>query len=167
MERLGIKYFLMFIVLVAVQVLFLNQIQFSGFINPYIYILFIMLLPLNSPRYAVLLLAFAIGLAVDVFSNSLGMHTAAAVFIAYLRPIIIRAITNREEELSDYPSLAKTGFAWFTTYTTIMVVIHHVVLFYIEVFSFQNFFSTLYRVFLSSIFSIFVIVLSQFIIFRD
>ena len=167
MERLGIKYFLMFIVLVAVQVLFLNQIQFSGFINPYIYILFIMLLPLNSPRYAVLLLAFAIGLAVDVFSNSLGMHTAAAVFIAYLRPIIIRAITNREEELSDYPSLAKTGFAWFTTYTTIMVVIHHVVLFYIEVFSFQNFFSTLYRVFLSSIFSIFVIVLSQFIILRD
>ncbi len=167
MERLGIKYFLMFIVLVAVQVLFLNQIQFSGFINPYIYILFIMLLPLNSPRYAVLLLAFAIGLAVDVFSNSLGMHTAAAVFIAYLRPIIIRAITNREEELSDYPSLAKTGFAWFTTYTTIMVVIHHIVLFYIEVFSFQNFFSTLYRVFLSSIFSIFVIVLSQFIIFRD
>ncbi len=167
MERLGIKYFLMFIVLVAVQVLFLNQIQFSGFINPYIYILFIMLLPLNSPRYAVLLLAFAIGLAVDVFSNSLGMHTAAAVFIAYLRPIIIRAITNREEELSDYPSLAKTGFAWFTTYTTIMVLIHHIVLFYIEVFSFQNFFSTLYRVFLSSIFSIFVIVLSQFIIFRD
>ncbi len=167
MERLGIKYFLMFIVLVAVQVLFLNQIQFSGFINPYIYILFIMLLPLNSPRYAVLLLAFAIGLAVDVFSNSLGMHTAAAVFIAYLRPIIIRAITNREEELSDYPSLAKTGFAWFTIYTTIMVVIHHIVLFYIEVFSFQNFFSTLYRVFLSSIFSIFVIVLSQFIIFRD
>ena len=167
MERLGIKYFLMFIVLVAVQVLFLNQIQFSGFINPYIYILFIMLLPLNLPRYAVLLLAFAIGLAVDVFSNSLGMHTAAAVFIAYLRPIIIRAITNREEELSDYPSLAKTGFAWFTTYTTIMVLIHHIVLFYIEVFSFQNFFSTLYRVFLSSIFSIFVIVLSQFIIFRD
>lgn len=158
---------MMFIVLVAVQVLFLNQIQFSGFINPYIYILFIMLLPLNSPRYAVLLLAFAIGLAVDVFSNSLGIHTAAAVFIAYLRPIIIRAITNREEELSDYPGLAKTGFAWFITYTTIMVVIHHAILFYIEVFSFQDFFSTLYRVFLSSIFSIFVIVLSQFIIFRD
>ena len=157
----------MFVVLVAVQVLFLNQIQFSGFINPYIYILFIMLLPLNSPRYAVLLLAFIIGLVVDVFSNTLGMHTAAAVFIAYLRPLIIRAITNREEELNDYPGLVQTGVIWFVTYTAIMVVIHHAVLFYLEVFSFHNFFSTLYRVFLSSIFSIFVIVLSQFIIFRD
>lgn len=167
MERLGIKYFLMFIVLVAVQVLFLNQIQFSGYINPYIYILFIMLLPVNSPRYAVLLLAFFIGLVVDIFSNSLGIHTFASVFIAYLRPGIIRVITNREEELSDYPGLAQTGLAWFLSYTAIMVFIHHTVLFYIEVFTFDNFFSTLYRVLLSSVFSIFVIVLSQFIIFRE
>jgi rod shape-determining protein MreD len=167
MERLGIKYFLMFIVLVAVQVLFLNQIQFSGYINPYIYVLFIMLLPLNAPRYAVLLLSFFVGLAVDIFSNSLGIHTFASVFIAYARPAIIRIITNREEELNDYPGLAQTGLAWFLSYTAIMVFIHHFVLFYIEVFTFDNFFSTLYRVLLSSVFSIFVIVLSQFIIFRD
>ena len=167
MERVGIKYFLMFIVLVAVQVLFLNQIQFSGYINPYIYVLFIMLLPLNAPRYAVLLLSFFVGLAVDIFSNSLGIHTFASVFIAYARPAIIRIITNREEELNDYPGLAQTGLAWFLSYTAIMVFIHHFVLFYIEVFTFDNFFSTLYRVLLSSVFSIFVIVLSQFIIFRD
>jgi len=167
MERLGIKYFLMFVVLLAVQVLFLNQIQFSGFINPYIYILFIMLLPLNSPRYSILLLAFFMGLSVDIFSNSLGIHSAASVFIAYLRPYIIRAISNREEELSDYPGLAQNGIGWFISYTAIMVVLHHFVLFYIEVFTFANFFSTLYRVFLSSVFSIFVIVLSQFIIFRE
>lgn len=167
MERLGIKYFLMFIVLVAVQVLFLNQIQFSGYINPYIYLLFIMLLPVNSPKYAVLLLSFFIGLVVDIFSNSLGIHAFASVFIAYIRPFVIRVITNREEELNDYPGLAQTGFTWFLTYTSILVLIHHAVLFYIEVFTFANFFSTLYRVFLSSVFSIFVIVLSQFIIFRD
>ncbi|WP_340114569.1 rod shape-determining protein MreD [Maribellus mangrovi] len=157
----------MFVVLVAVQVLVLNQIQFSGFINPYIYVLFIMLLPLNAPRYAVLLFSFFIGLAVDIFSNSLGIHTFAAVFVAYARPLVIRIITNREEELSDYPGLVQTGVVWFLSYTAIMVVLHHTVLFYIEVFTFDNFFNTLYRVFLSSVFSIFVIVLSQFIIFRD
>lgn len=167
MERSLIKYLLMFVVLVAVQVLVFNQIQFSGFINPYIYVLFIMLLPLNAPRYAVLLLSFLIGLAVDIFSNSLGIHTFAAVFVAYARPLVIRIITNREEELSDYPGLAQTGILWFLSYTAIMVVLHHTVLFYIEVFTFNNFFNTLYRVFLSSVFSIFVIVLSQFIIFRD
>ncbi|MFV0591067.1 MAG: rod shape-determining protein MreD [Draconibacterium sp.] len=156
----------MFVVLLAVQVLFLNQIQFSGYINPYIYVLFIMLLPVSTPRYALMLLAFIMGISVDIFSNSLGVHSAASVFIAYLRPGIIRVITNREEDLSDYPGLAQNGFRWFLGYVLIMVVLHHLALFYLEVFTFANFLNTLYRVVLSSLFSIFVIVLSQFIIFR-
>ena len=167
MQSPVIKYFLMFIVLVAVQVLFLNQVQFSGYINPYIYVLFIMLLPLSTPRYAVILLSFILGLTIDIFSNTLGMHSFASVLIAYLRPAIIRVITNREEDMSDYPGLAATGITWFLSYAGIMVFIHHVTLFYLEVFSLQNFFTTLYRAVLSSVFSIFVIVLSQFIIFRD
>ena len=167
MQSPVIKYFLMFIVLVAVQVLFLNQVQFSGYINPYIYVLFIMLLPLSTPRYAVILLSFILGLTIDIFSNTLGMHSFASVLIAYLRPAIIRVITNREEDMSDYPGLAATGITWFLSYAGIMVFIHHVTLFYLEVFSLHNFFTTLYRAVLSSVFSIFVIVLSQFIIFRD
>lgn len=167
MQNPVIKYFLMFVTLVAVQVLFLNQIQFSGYINPYIYVLFIMLLPLNAPRYAVLLLSFMIGISIDIFSNTLGIHSFASVFVAYLRPAIIRVITNREEDMSEYPGLAQTGFMWFLSYTSIMVIIHHLVLFYIEVFTLNNFFDTFLRAILSSVFSIFVIVLSQFIVFRD
>ncbi|MCK3686274.1 rod shape-determining protein MreD [Maribellus sp. YY47] len=157
----------MFIVLLAVQVLFLNQIQFSGYINPFIYVLFIMLLPVNIPKYALMLLAFAMGISVDVFSNSLGVHSAASVFIAYLRPGIIRVITNREEDMNEYPGLAQTGWRWFLGYAILMVLLHHLALFYLEVFTFANFLNTLYRVILSSVFSFFVIVLSQFIIFRD
>lgn len=167
MQNPVIKYFLMFVILVAVQVLLLNQIQFSGYMNPYIYVLFIMLLPLNAPRYAILLLSFFIGLSIDVFSNTLGMHSFASVFIAYLRPAVIRLTTNRQEDMSDYPGLAQTGILWFISYTAIMVVIHHFMLFYIEVFTMKNFFITFLRAILSSVFSIFVIVLSQFIVFRD
>ncbi len=167
MGRILIKYVTIFLVLVFVQVLFLNQVQFSGFVNPYIYILFVMLLPLNSPRYLVLISAFLLGLSVDVFSNTLGIHAFATVFVSYLRPIIIRLITNREEDMSEYPGLRQNGFIWFLYYTILMVVIHHSVLFLVEVFSFANFLGTLYRTLLSSIFSIFVIVLSQFIVFRD
>lgn len=167
MERLVIRYLLIFLVLAAVQVLFLNQIQFSGFINPYIYVLFILLLPVNSPKYAILLLAFLMGLTIDVFSNSLGVHAFASVFVGYFRALIIRLITNREEDMSDYPGLAQNGFGWFLKYTTILVILHHLVLFFIEVFTFNNSLETLYRVFLSSLFSIFVIILSQFIIFRE
>ena len=157
----------MFVVLVLIQVLILNQVQFSGFVNPYIYILFILLLPLSAPRYAVLILAFLIGLTVDVFSNSWGIHAAASVFIAYARPLVVRIISNREEDRSDYPGLFQTKFSWFLSYVTIMVLMHHLVLFSLEVFTFSYFGSTLLRVFISSVFSIFVIVLSQFLIFRD
>ena len=167
MGRQVIKYAILFISLVLTQVLVLNNIQFSGFVNPYIYILFVLLLPLSSARYTVLILAFLLGISIDIFSNTLGIHAFATVFVAYLRPVVIRLISNREEDRSDSPGLMQNKFGWFLSYVTIMVVIHHTVLFYLEVFTFSNFFVTLFRVFLSSIFTIFVIVLSQFIVFRD
>ena len=167
MIRFLIKYGIMFVSLVLVQVLVLNQVQFSGFVNPYIYILFILLLPLSTPRYLVLILSFLIGLTIDIFSNSLGVHAGASVFVAYIRPLVIRLISNREEDRNDYPGLSQNSFAWFLSYVSIMVVLHHLVLFHLEVFSFAHYLSTLYRVFLSAIFSIFIIVLSQFLVFRD
>ena len=162
-----IKYGFMFIGLILTQVLILNHIQFSGYVNPYIYLLFVLLLPLSTPKYMVLLLAFSIGLTVDIFSNSLGIHSFATVFAAFFRPYVIRLITAREEDKSDYPGLKQNKFQWFISYVTIMVLIHHFVLFYIEVFTFTNFLLTLTRTFFSSLFSIFVIVLSQYIVFRD
>ena len=167
MIRLVIKYGIMFISLILAQVLILNQVRFIGFVNPYIYILFIVLLPLSTPRYILLILSFFIGLVVDVFLNSLGVHAAASVLIAYLRPYIIRVISNREDDRSDYPGLYQNTFGWFVLYVTIMVLLHHLLLFYLEVFSFSRFFVTLGRALISSLFSIFIIVLSQFLVFRD
>jgi len=167
MIRWLIKYVVIFVVLVLIQVLFLNQMQISGYLNPYIYILFVMLLPLSAPRYIVLLSGFLIGLTVDIFSNSLGLHAAATVFIAYIRPFVIRSISDREEEINDYPGLKQNKFSWFLYYSAVMVFFHHFILFYLEIFSFTQFFSTLLRVVLSSLLSVFVIVLSQFLIFRE
>ena len=167
MIRLTIKYGIMFISLILVQVLILNQVQFNGFVNPYVYILFILLLPLNTPRYILLILAFVLGVIVDIFLNSLGVHAAASVFIAYIRPFIVRVISNREEDRSDYPGVKQNTLGWFLSYVSIMVFLHHIVLFYLEVFSFSHFFVTLGRTVISSVFSIFIIVLSQFLVFRD
>lgn len=167
MIRWLIKYAAMFIVLVLIQVLILNQVQFSGFVNPYIYILFVMLLPLSTPRYGVMLSGFLIGLTIDIFSNSLGLHAAATVFIAYLRPFVIRTISGREDEMNDYPGLKQNTFSWFLYYTAIMVFFHHFLLFYLEIYTFSHFLTTLYRVVLSSLFSVFIIVLSQFLMFRE
>jgi rod shape-determining protein MreD len=162
-----IKYAVMFVVLVLVQVLVLNQVQVSGYINPFIYVLFILLLPVSTPRYLLLILGFSIGFAVDIFSNSLGIHAAATVLIAFIRPYVIRSISNREEERNEYPGLRQNKFSWFLYYTSVMVFVHHFALFYLEYFTFSHFFSTFLKVLLSSVFTIFVIVLSQFIIFRE
>ncbi|HSO87257.1 MAG TPA: rod shape-determining protein MreD [Draconibacterium sp.] len=167
MIRILSKYAVMFISLVLIQVLIFNQVQFSGFFNPYVYVLFIILLPLSAPRYAVLILAFLLGLTIDIFSNSLGVHSAATVFVAYARPLVIRLISNREDDKSDYPGLNQNKPGWFINYVVIMVLLHHTLLFYLEVYTFANFFNTLYRVILSSLFSIVVIVLSQFLVFKD
>ena len=167
MIRVLIKYAIMFIALVLIQVLVLNQVQFSGFANPYINILFIILFPINSPKYAILIFAFIIGLTIDIFSNSLGIHSASTVFIAYIRPNVIRIISSREEDRNEYPGLKQNKFRWFLTYTSILVFIHHFLLFYLEIFTFSNFFGTLYKIVVSSALTIFVIVLSQFLIFRE
>lgn len=162
-----IKYGFMFVVLVLVQVLIFNQIHLGGYINPYIYILFVMLLPVNTPKYLMLLSGFLLGLAVDVFSNSLGMHTAATVFIAFIRPAVIRSISNREEDRHNYPGLKQNSFSWFLFYAFIMVFFHHLVYFFLEIFTFTHILGTLLKVIVSSLFSVCVIVLSQFLIFRE
>lgn len=167
MNNYFVKYGVMFVSLVLVQVLILNQVQFSGFFNPYIYVLFILLLPTNTPKYAVLILGFILGFVIDIFTNTLGVHSAATVFVAFIRPAILRLISNREDDRGDYPGLNHSNPGWFITYVLMMVFIHHFILFYLEVYTFSNFFTTFYRIILSSLFSSLVIVLSQFLVFKE
>lgn len=158
----------MFVLLVLVQVLILNNIQFSGFVNPYVYILFILLLPFTIPGYLLLGLSFLIGISIDIFSNTPGLHASASVFLGFIRPGIANLISSREIiEKGNTPNMKQLGFASFLKYTVIAVVIHHLFLFYAEAFSFGGFFHTLLRCILSSAFSIVIILASQFILFKN
>lgn len=161
------KYVIMFVVLVLVQVLILNNIQISGFINPYIYILFILLLPFNTPGYLLLPLAFLIGITIDLFGNTPGMHSGATVLLAFVRPALVQLISTRELlEKGVTPNMTQLGVASFIKYTVIAVLIHHLVLFLAETFSFSDILSTLLRWIISSFFSILIILGSQLIIFK-
>lgn len=165
--RAWIKYPVMFAVLVLLQVLIFNQMHLGGFINPYIYVLFILLLPVSMPRYQVLLLSFLTGIAIDWFSNTLGLHASASVLMGFLRFPVIKLISQKESDQSDYPGLKRTGIRWFILYISILVVTHHFFLFYVEVFSFGGFFRTLLRSLASSVFTVFILFLSQFLVFRE
>ncbi len=157
-----------FVLLVLLQVLVFNNIQFSGYLNPYIYVLFILLMPFETPRWLLLMAGFGLGLTIDIFSNTLGIHAAATVFMSFLRPYILNFIAPRDGyEIGSYPRLSFYGFKWFFRYSFILIFAHHFVLFYLEVFDFSNFFLTLLRVVLSTAFSALFVVLSQYIIFRQ
>ena len=158
---------LRFIVVVAFQVLVMDNVMLNGYMVPYVYLLFILLMPFETPRWIVLLSGFALGLTIDLWEHTPGMHTAATVLIAFIRPYFLSLMSPRDGyEPETFPRIYYYGFAWFLKYTFLMVFIHHLVLFYLEVFQLQNFLSTLSRVILSTILSASTIVLSQFFVFR-
>ncbi|MGV8136218.1 MAG: rod shape-determining protein MreD [Mangrovibacterium sp.] len=163
-----IKYLFMWIVLILLQIVLFNHIQFSGFVNPYMYILFVLLLPFDTPKYLLLFLGFLLGLNVDIFCNTPGMHASATTFMAFLRPTVINLISSRDTlESNSPPRLNQMGPAWFIKYTIILVLVHHLFLFYLEVFTLKGFIFTLFRSVISALFTIILIILSQFLIYKE
>lgn len=158
-----IRFGLIFILLILFQVLLFNNIQFSGYVNPYVYIMFILLLPIEIPSWLMLLLSFFTGLMIDFFSGSHGMHTSATVLAGFVRPYVLRLVAPRDGyESGPDPSMIIYGFRWFLTYALLIVLVHHTALFYLEVFRFADFFRTLLRVLFSSVFSVAFILLIEF-----
>lgn len=161
------KYLMYFVVLIVLQLLVFNNIDFSGYINPYVYVLFIILLPFTTPRLVLLLSAFLLGLFVDLFMGTPGVHSSATVLMAFSRPLVMSLFSPREGYQSGtYPRLAQFGLEWFVKYSVMLILIHHFTLFYLEVFSFSQFFNTLFRAFLSSVLTSLIVIFSQYFVFR-
>lgn len=159
-----IQYIFQFIFLVLLQVMVLNHIQLNGFINPYIYTYFLLILPVGISNSLLLVIAFILGYSIDVFSSSGGMHAAASVFMAFCRPAILKLIAPRDGYDTELNLNAKTmSIKWFLTYAAILVTLHHVVLFYIEVFRFSEFFVTLAKALLNALITMLIIFIGQFL----
>jgi rod shape-determining protein MreD len=149
-----------FLALVIFQVAVLNNIQLNGYINPYVYILFIMLMPVDIHKWLSLVLSFVLGFTIDVFCNTPGIHASASVMLAFIRPNILNFMSLRDGyEANAFPSMRVNGFSWFLKYSFFMTIIHHSFLFLIEVFTFVNFADTFIRTLLSSLFSILLIII--------
>ena len=149
-----------FVLLVFFQILVFNNMNLSGYINPSIYLLFILLLPVNINKSVLLLLAFVTGITIDIFSNTMGLHAAATVLMAFARPGTINLFFKNLEFINEEaPAISKVGLGGFVRYSLLLVLVHHSLLFIIEVFSFHDFIFTAYRILLSSLVTTFVIVI--------
>lgn len=156
-----------FIILVGVQVLIIKNIELGRFINPFLYVLFIIVLPFETPKWVLLVSGFILGITVDMFYDTAGMHAAACVFMAYVRPGILKLFSPRDGyEFGTQPTIQYLGVPWFLSYSTILVFLHHTVLFYLEIFRFTEFFSTLLRVIISTIFTVLLVAISQYLFNR-
>lgn len=143
-----LRNFLRFWMIIMIQVLLLNKIslrwwsQPSGFpiFIPYVYPLFILLLPFETPVWLLLTLGFFTGVTMDSFMNTAGMHACATVLIAYLRTNVLNALLpkNLVEYPNQSPSVKNMGWMPFLVYAVFLIIIHHAVFFSVELWNFSN-----------------------------
>jgi rod shape-determining protein MreD len=139
--------------LILAQVAIFNKINFLGFINPYPYILFIILYPVNGNKNGLLLASFLLGITMDMFSNSGGVHAAACVTLAYLRPSFFKfsfGLSYEYQTVKINNRLTPERFSFIL----ISVLTHHIILFLLEIFRFSFFWNILVRTVLSTIFTL-------------
>ena len=127
---------LRFIGLILLQVLVIDNIRLGFYVHPYVYVLFIFLLPFNIQKWQLLILGFFTGLTVDLFNGTPGLNAAATVFMSFIRPYVISSMTRRKDiNANDEPSLNNMGISWFIVYTLILLISHNFILFLLEAFS--------------------------------
>ena len=167
MIRIYLRNIIRFITLVLLQVLVFDNIELNGYINPYIYIIFIILLPFETPNWLLLILAFVLGLSIDLFSMTPGLHAEATVFIAFLRPFILKNFSPRDGyEPGTFPRIAYYGFSWFAKYAMILIFTHHFILFLFEIFRFSDILLIFSKTLFSGIITSIFIVVSQYFVYR-
>ena len=156
-----------FIALVFIQVFLLKNITAYNLATPYLYILFILLLPFETPNALLFALAFVTGITIDAFYDTPGLHAAACVVLAFVRILFI-SITVQKDGFDNEPepTLSIMGFRWFFTYAIVLTLFHHFFLFILSAFTFSGLQYTLGHIVLSSVFTVFLILISGFLFFQ-
>lgn len=142
-----------FILLMAAQILIFNNLNLLGYINPYPYMLFIILYPVNSNKYGLLIASFLLGITMDMFCNSGGVHAASCLILAYYRPYIFKFSFGLSYEyqtvrLNDVLTPERFSFI------LIAVAIHHFTLFLLEIFRLNLILEILLKTLLSTLFTV-------------
>ncbi len=164
-----VKNIIRFVLFIFVQVFVLNQIPpLHQLVTPYLYLLFILWLPFKMGRRMQMVLAFALGFTLDSFTKTYGLHAVPCVLIAYLRPFLINLLMTRESAESNYnePSIRSMGFTPYFTYVTILVFIHHTVLFFLQALQTGGYFYFLVKALLSTAISLILILLAELLFVR-
>lgn len=164
MNRTTIITVVSFFLFLVFQVMLFKKLVLFNTAFCFLYIAFILLLPIETNPLVLMLAGFGLGLLIDVFYDRQGMHAAASVAIAYLRNYWLGLITPQGGyDVGTLPTLATNGLIWFLTYVTPLILIHHLILFFIEAGGASLFGLTLGKAFASLIFTLLIILMLQYL----
>jgi hypothetical protein len=164
MTRTVILQFISFFIYVLVQVLLLKNLVLFNTGFCFLYVAFILLLPIETSALILMSLGFITGFVIDIFYNSLGLHSLTMVFIAYLRNYWLGAITPQGGyDLGTVPNLKSNGLQWFLVYMMPLVFIHHLTLFLVESAGFILFWYSMLKTITSLLFTMTIIVVLQYL----
>lgn len=157
-----LKRVLSFIGFLLLQVLLLDNIKFLGFVTPYLYVYFVLRLPSSVSKEMTLLWGFLMGMAMDIFCGTLGCNAFATTFVAFLKPYF-QSFFGPKDDFEDLkPSVSTFGFQMFFQYVAYLVLIHHLVFFLVEAFTFSMFWSALFRAFCCALFTLLLILCFEY-----
>lgn len=163
MSRSGFLAVIYFVIYWLAQVMLFKQIVLFDTAFCFLYVVFILLLPIETNSLVLMGLAFLLGFLVDVFYDSLGLHALSLVLVAYLRNYWLGTITPQGGyDAGEGPTLAVNGLQWFMVYSLPLVFIHHFVLFFTEAGGFGIFWFTMQKVITSLVFTMSVIIFLQY-----
>lgn len=167
MTRSGILVVVYFIVYLLAQVMLFKQLVLFNTAFCFVYIVFILLLPIQTNSTVLMFVAFLLGFSVDIFYDSLGLHALSLVLIAYVRNLWLSTITPQGGyDTGQGPTLAMNGLQWFIVYSLPLVFIHHFTLFFVEAGGFRLFWYTMSKVITSLMFTMTIILFLQYFSFK-
>lgn len=164
MNRESVLKFAAFFSYLLLQVLLFNKMVLFGKGFAFIYVGFLLTFQFELGIIAAMLIGFATGVTVDVFSNTLGIHASASVLLMYLRPFLFNIFTpHGGYPLGAKPTPTVMGFSWFSTYSLILIFLHHSMLFFVEAGGFRLFFFTIQKIILSTFFTFSTVIIIQYL----
>ena len=150
-----LKRFLFFVLL---QGLIFNNFDFFDIYDPYVCLVFIITFPIKVNKITFMMISFIFGFTLDLYSNSLGINTAACLSVAFLRSYILNFVFGSFYDphgiklIKNY--VLESTFSQKFLYITTIILIHHLILFSLEVFSFQFISLILFKTLITSLISL-------------
>ncbi len=167
MTNRNLRIVIQLLLLLIIDIFLISELKMGTYFTPHIYLLSILLLPVRTSKGILLLFAFFCGLVVDLFMNTGGIHAAASTMMAFVRIFTLRFYLAPEDEDNNIsPGLYALGTRKYLIYSSILILIHQLTFFSLEIYKMDSLFLILKKTFASAVLDILLLVFIQMLFMK-